>query len=104
MKYVIALVFSLLFAQMTVAQQQDLWIDVRTVAEHQAKNIKGDLNIPLDQLAKKIGQHAYNKDTYINLYCRSGRRAESAKNMLTKMGYKNVTNHKTMSQSLQARQ
>ena len=70
-----------------------IWIDVRSVEEYQSGHIAGALNIPHDDLAEQIAKISPNKDEPINLYCRSGRRAEMALTELKKLGYTQVTNH-----------
>ncbi len=67
-------------------------IDVRTVQEFNAGHINGAINIPYDIIAEKIGEVTTDKDKKIIVYCRSGRRSEVAKNILEKMGYRNVEN------------
>ncbi|WP_373817967.1 rhodanese-like domain-containing protein [Glaesserella sp.] len=70
-----------------------IWIDVRSAEEYQTDHIDGALNIPYDALAEQIAKISPNKDEPINLYCRSGRRAEVALTELKKLGYTQVTNH-----------
>ena len=79
-----------------VAQQANtkgVWIDVRSAEEFNAGHLQDAVNIPHDQILERIQSVSPDKDTPINLYCRSGRRAESALNELKKAGYTNVTNH-----------
>ena len=70
-----------------------VWIDVRTPEEFAEGHIQGAVNIPVDQIAGKIAAVSPNKNAPINLYCRSGRRAEAALQELKKMGYTQVSNH-----------
>lgn len=70
-----------------------IWIDVRSPEEFKAGHLNGALNIPNDQIANRISTVSPDKSAPINLYCRSGRRAEAALQELKKMGYTNVTNH-----------
>ena len=70
-----------------------VWIDVRTADEFNAGHLKGSLNIPVDKIASQIASVEPNKNAPINLYCRSGRRAETARQTLIGMGYTNVVNH-----------
>ena len=79
-----------------VAQQANtkgVWIDVRSAEEFNAGHLQDAINIPHDQILERIQSVSPDKDAPINLYCRSGRRAESALNELKKAGYTNVTNH-----------
>lgn len=75
------------------AKAKGVWIDVRTPEEFKQGHLKGALNIPADQIAAKIAAVSPDKKAPVNLYCRSGRRAEAALQELKKMGYTNVTNH-----------
>lgn len=70
-----------------------VWIDVRTPEEYQAGHLTDSINVPVDDITKRIFAIESNKDSPINLYCRSGRRAEVARMQLLKLGYTNVTNH-----------
>lgn len=70
-----------------------VWIDVRSPEEYKAGHLSNSVNIPVGDIASKISAIEPNKDNPINLYCRSGRRAEVARKELLKLGYTNVTNH-----------
>lgn len=76
-----------------VKKSSAIWIDVRTPQEYQAGHLSDSINIPVDKIASQIVAVAPNKSTPINLYCRSGRRAEEARKILLSMGYANVVNH-----------
>jgi len=69
-----------------------IWIDVRTVDEYKSGHIKGAINIPHEEIGSKIESVAKDKGEKIHLYCKSGRRAGFAKEVLEKMGYVNVVN------------
>lgn len=81
-----------LLASSAQAQHNTVWIDVRTEAEWNAGHLKGAILIPYNEIAQRIGEHVKNKRQPINLYCRSGRRAEIALQTLEKLGYINVQN------------
>ncbi|WP_028451514.1 rhodanese-like domain-containing protein [Chitinilyticum aquatile] len=68
-------------------------IDVRSVDEFAAGHIEGAINIPVEQIASGL-QHirSLNKDSTILLYCRSGRRAAAAQQLLEQQGYRKVVN------------
>ncbi len=70
-----------------------IWIDVRSNDEYQAGHLVSAINIPVEQIAHDIASITNNKNAIINLYCRSGRRAENARAILLQMGYTNVINH-----------
>lgn len=80
-----------LFAFKALASET-LWIDVRSLEEYQADHIEGHINIPHARIAGQIAKHAQDKNTAINLYCRSGRRAGIALQTLETMGYTRVSN------------
>lgn len=72
---------------------EGIWIDVRTPEEFAGGHIKEAYNITTEQLPDQIATLVPNKDAPINLYCRSGRRAENARVLLMELGYTNVVNH-----------
>ena len=68
-------------------------IDVRTPEEFASGHIDGAINIPYDQIGEKLPTlKNIKKDDNILVYCRSGRRSETAKQTLNQFGYKNVQN------------
>lgn len=70
-----------------------IWIDVRSAEEFNDGHLQDSINIPHDQIVERIKAVSPDKDAPINLYCRSGRRAEVALTELKKAGYTNITNH-----------
>lgn len=66
-------------------------VDVRTKGEYAGGNIKGSLNIPLDQLTANLARFK-SKDQAIITCCASGMRSASAKSILKSKGYTNVHN------------
>ena len=70
-----------------------VWIDVRSAEEFIAGHLQDAVNIPHDQILARIQAVSPDKNAPVNLYCRSGRRAEAALNELKNAGYTNVTNH-----------
>lgn len=77
----------------TLKKQAGVWIDVRTPEEYQSGHLSGSINVPVEQIASQIAKIEPNKSAPINLYCRSGRRAEVARTQLIQMGYTKVVNH-----------
>ena len=67
-----------------------LLVDVRTVAEFCDGTIPGALNIPVDELERRISE--ITPGTEIVVYCAAGRRAERAKTILAAHGFSSVTN------------
>ena len=70
-----------------------VWIDVRSAEEFNAGHLQDAVNIPHDKIIARIEAVSPDKNAPVNLYCRSGRRAEAALNELKNAGYTNVTNH-----------
>ena len=70
-----------------------VWIDVRSAEEFNTGHLQGAVNIPHDKIIEGVKAVGSDKDAPINLYCRSGRRAEAALTELKNAGYTNVTNH-----------
>jgi len=63
-------------------------LDVRTPEEYASGYVPGALNIPHDQLASRLAEVP--KDRPVVLYCRSGRRAALAAEVLEANGYKDL--------------
>ena len=53
---------------------------------------QGAILIPYDSIGEKIGAIAKDKTRRIYVYCRSGRRAQIAKENLEQLGYTDVVN------------
>jgi phage shock protein E len=75
-----------------VSRETELYIlvDVRTPEEYLGGHIPSALNIPYDAIGTRVPTP--DKDALIILYCRSGARAQSAKQTLDAMGYTRVVN------------
>lgn len=65
-------------------------LDVRTPAEYREGHIDGALNVPVDQLAARHGALGFERDRAIVVYCKSGRRAARAQQILQSLGYRQV--------------
>ena len=65
-------------------------IDVRTKKEFDQGNIKGSINIPLDQLNNAMSW--LQKDIPIIVVCASGQRSKAGKGLLDANGYQKVYN------------
>lgn len=68
-----------------------LIVDVRSVAEYQSGHYPGAINIPVDQVQKRVDEFG-GKENPIIVYCASGGRSGSAKSFLESIGFTNVTN------------
>ena len=64
-------------------------MDVRTQDEFHKGHLAGSINIPLASIKSYRNP---DKNTPIRVYCKSGGRAERAKEILESMGYTDVTN------------
>ncbi|HYR05152.1 MAG TPA: rhodanese-like domain-containing protein [Gallionella sp.] len=65
-------------------------LDVRTHDEYAAGHIDNALNLPHDELEHRLGEIPGDKSGEIVVYCRSGKRAKIAENILVEKGYKNI--------------
>jgi rhodanese-related sulfurtransferase len=65
-----------------------LVVDVRTPEEFESGHIPGAVNIPVDELSKRIGEMGLHKDTAIVTVCEHGGRSSRAVVELQKLGYK----------------
>jgi rhodanese-related sulfurtransferase len=73
----------------------DFFIDVRTKEEFDLERAEGSVNIPIDELEENFDETELakiDKNKKILLVCRSGSRAEMAKNFLEEKGFVNVEN------------
>lgn len=68
-----------------------LVVDVRTVTEFQSGHFPGAINIPVDQVSKRLDEFG-DKNRAIVVYCASGGRSGSAKSFLESVGYTDVLN------------
>lgn len=65
-------------------------IDVRSMQEYNEGHIQKAVNLPIYNLEKSIQQRFKNKNDIIILYCQFEKRSKKGKNILEKLGYKNV--------------
>ena len=83
-------------AKRLVQEEGALVLDVRTWAEYELGHVDNALQIPHDELEKRIQEvvdaQGGDKNKPIVTYCRSGRRSGIAKEILTKHGFAKVTN------------
>ncbi|MEN2767993.1 rhodanese-like domain-containing protein [Ornithinibacillus xuwenensis] len=66
------------------------FIDVRTPGEYKANHRKPFKNIPLSNLASKVGN--LEKEKEIVVICQSGMRSAKAAKMLKKQGFQKISN------------
>ena len=74
-----------------LVKQGAMIIDVRSPAEYKGGHIKGSVNIPLDELPKKIADLQEKQQPVITV-CRSGNRSNIGMNFLHQQGLKEVYN------------
>tara|TARA_R110002095_G_scaffold47302_1_gene42171 strand:+ start:1146 stop:1514 length:369 start_codon:yes stop_codon:yes gene_type:complete len=67
-------------------------IDVRTEQEFAEGALPGATRIETEDLAERVAAVAPDKDAPVVLYCRSGRRASAAQDLLQELGYTQVFN------------
>lgn len=69
-----------------------VWLDVRSHEEFASGHLPGAVNIPHTEIAAGIAELKLDKNTPIAIYCKSGRRAGLALEVLQQQGYTNLTN------------
>jgi phage shock protein E len=89
-KLVLGVLFSLGFS--VSAMGETFLIDVRTPEEFAIEHISGALNVEYQNVASWAEKNNVKTDDDIYVYCRSGKRAETAKLSLNEKGYTKVTN------------
>lgn len=67
-------------------------LDVRSPEEFAEGHLQGAVNIPHDRIAEEAGAVVQDKTAPVILYCRSGRRADTALKTMRAMGYEQVQN------------
>ena len=89
---VLALTALMLVSLHSAAAPETVWIDVRTADEFAEGHLPVAVNIPHEVIAGQVAEYAPDKDVQVVLYCRSGRRAEIAKESLEQLGYRQEVN------------
>lgn len=74
----------------TLINERAFLVDVRSPGEFADGNVKGSVNIPLDQVQNQLAK--FKEKENIVVFCRSGNRSSQAKSILEKNGFTNVTN------------
>ena len=65
-------------------------VDVRSSGEFAESNVKGSINIPLDQVSSNLDKFKGKEKMVV--FCRSGNRSGQAKAILEQKGFANITN------------
>jgi phage shock protein E len=76
-----------LLARATKPADKRVILDVRTPAEFAAGHVPGAINIPHDQLPKRVIELDALRDREIVVYCRTGRRSNTALHTLKAAGF-----------------
>ncbi len=74
----------------TIVNKGAFLVDVRSSGEFADGNVKGSVNIPLDQVQNQLAKFKGKEN--IVVFCRSGNRSSQAKSILEQNGFTNVTN------------
>lgn len=72
----------------TLQNKNVLYVDVRTPEEFAAGSVRGAVNIPVDEIVRRLAEFQ-NKEKIV-VFCRSGNRSSQAKSILDKAGIQNV--------------
>ena len=75
-------------ARMMIENNQVTLMDVRTPNEYDLVHIKNSINMPVDEIEKRI--FTYNQTDPIMVYCSSGNRSKTAIQILNGLGYNNI--------------
>ena len=67
-----------------------LVIDVRTAGEFKSGHVSKAINVPIDELDKRIEEVAPEKGKLLVVHCQSGGRSAKAARLLERKGYTNV--------------
>ena len=67
-------------------------VDVREAGEFTEGHIPGVINVPLSTLGPDVAVTLTDKSAPVFVYCRSGRRSQTAGEKLVSFGYSDVTN------------
>jgi rhodanese-related sulfurtransferase len=79
-----------LLAALNSSQNSIVLLDVRTEAEYNAGHVAGAINISHDTIEENLALLTQYKESNVVVYCRSGRRASVAIDILTKNGFSNI--------------
>ena len=76
--------------QIMDSQEGYIILDVREQDEYDAGHIPEAILIPYKQIGEKANEMLPDKDQFILVYCRSGRRSKIAAETLVELGYTNI--------------
>jgi rhodanese-related sulfurtransferase len=78
------------FIALQQSEQPAIVLDVRSVEEFEKGHIAGAINIPHDTIAERLDELTNFKQQKVVVYCRSGRRAGIAENILADNGFEQL--------------
>lgn len=78
--------------EMISSKDDLLLIDVRPSEEYKTGYIENSINIPYDEIEKRMDEIADYKDKTIVLYCNTGNKSEKNAKLLANNGFKHVYN------------
>ena len=67
-------------------------IDVQTESDYEKKHMINSINVPVEEINRKITNMVKDKNQIIIVYCLKGIRSVAAYDMLKRLGYNNVYN------------
>lgn len=73
-----------------ITYEKSFLVDVRTPEEFREGSAPGAVNIPLNEVSKRLAEFK-GKDQVV-VFCRSGSRSSQAKTILEQNGFKNIIN------------
>lgn len=76
--------------ELAIEAPERLILDVRTPEEYAAGHVENAVNIPHDQLAERLPEIERYAQAPVVIYCRSGRRAGLAAEVLHEAGFTNL--------------
>jgi rhodanese-related sulfurtransferase len=79
-----------LLARMAAGDEALVVLDVRTAKEFAEGHVPGAINISHDELEARLPELEADRDRDVVVYCRSGKRAGIALDMLEKAGFKRL--------------
>lgn len=79
-----------LLEKMTSGDDDLLVLDVRSAQEFAEGHVPGAVNISYDELEARLGELAGERESEVVVYCRSGRRAGIALELLEKAGFERL--------------
>ncbi|MBW8366889.1 MAG: rhodanese-like domain-containing protein [Arenimonas sp.] len=74
-------------AEIRARADAPLLLDVRSPEEFAAGHVAGAVNIPHDRLASRLQEVQASDRPWVLVYCRSGKRADSAESVLAEAGF-----------------